>query len=126
MTETEGPMQIFIALAALLGACGLALSAAAAHALPNAHLDVAGAMLLTHALAIVGAVAVAAHGLTARSLTLVACGLLAAGAMLFAGDIVVRATLGWRLFPMAAPTGGFAMLSGWVALAIAALAKARP
>ncbi|MGC2124531.1 MAG: DUF423 domain-containing protein, partial [Xanthobacteraceae bacterium] len=44
------------------------------------------------------------------------------GAVLFSGDIALRALAGHRLFPFAAPTGGFILIAAWLALAIAALA----
>ena len=50
---------IFIVLAGLMGASGIALAAAGAHAAPGAGLDSAASMLLFHAAAVVGAVALA-------------------------------------------------------------------
>jgi uncharacterized membrane protein YgdD (TMEM256/DUF423 family) len=43
------------------------------------------------------------------------------GALLFSGDIALRAFAGHRLFPMAAPSGGALLIGGWALLAIAAL-----
>jgi uncharacterized membrane protein YgdD (TMEM256/DUF423 family) len=43
------------------------------------------------------------------------------GSALFAGDIALRAFVGHRLFPMAAPTGGGVLILAWLALAVAAI-----
>ena len=43
------------------------------------------------------------------------------GLVLFCGDLVRRAMTGSGLFPMAAPTGGFALMAGWLLVAVAAL-----
>jgi uncharacterized membrane protein YgdD (TMEM256/DUF423 family) len=43
------------------------------------------------------------------------------GALLFAGDIALRAFAGHRLSPMAAPTGGTIMIVSWLAFAVAAI-----
>jgi uncharacterized membrane protein YgdD (TMEM256/DUF423 family) len=91
---------ILIALAGLMGAAGVVLLAAGAHAAPGAGLDSAGQMLLFHAAAAIG---------------------LVAGAVLFSGDIALKALAGHRLFPMAAPTGGFISIASWLGLAVAAV-----
>jgi uncharacterized membrane protein YgdD (TMEM256/DUF423 family) len=112
---------ILIALAGLMGAAGVVLLAAAAHAAPGAGLDSAGQMLLFHAAAVMAATAVLAQGLLFRPLALVAAAGLVLGAVLFSGDIAMRALAGHRLFPFAAPTGGFMLIASWLALAIAAV-----
>src|SRR5262249_39668466 len=43
------------------------------------------------------------------------------GSALFAGDVALRAFVGYRLFPMAAPTGGVVLILAWLALAVAAI-----
>lgn len=110
-----------ILIAGLMGAAGVFLSAASAHALPNANLDTAGTMLLIHAAAVIGGVATAAHGLAHRPVALAACGILTAGALLFAGDLALRAYMGVRLFPGAAPAGGVLLIAGWIGVALSAL-----
>jgi len=40
---------------------------------------------------------------------------------LFAGDIALRAFVGYPPFPMAAPTGGVVLILAWLALAVAAI-----
>ncbi len=114
-------MNALIALAALMGAAGIWLSAAGAHSYPNAKLDVAGTMLLLHAAAIVAGAAVTAQGLLWRPAALIACAGLIFGAVLFAADLAMRAYMGTRLFPGAAPAGGFVLLLSWLALGLSAL-----
>jgi uncharacterized membrane protein YgdD (TMEM256/DUF423 family) len=112
---------ILIALAGLMGAAGVVLLAAGAHAAPGAGLDSAGQMLLFHAAAVIG-IAVALHqGLLVRPLALAAAIGLVAGAALFSGDVALKALAGHRLFPMAAPTGGFISIASWLGLAVAAV-----
>jgi len=112
---------ILIALAGLMGAAGVVLLAAGAHAAPGTGLDSAGQMLLFHAAAVIG-VAVALHqGLLFRPLALAAAIGLVVGAALFSGDIALKAVAGHRLFPMAAPTGGFISIASWLGLAAAAV-----
>jgi len=112
---------ILIALAGLMGAAGVVLLAAGAHAAPGAGLDSAGQMLLFHAAAVIG-VAVALHqGLLFRPLALAAAIGLVVGAALFSGDIALKVLAGHRLFPMAAPAGGFISIASWLGLAAAAV-----
>lgn len=113
-------MTILIVLAGLMGAGGVVLAAAAAHAAPGAGLDSAGHMLLFHAAALLGGVAVLQAGLLWRPLGLVALSGFALGAILFAVDLALRAFAGHRLFPMAAPTGGTILIAAWLVLALAA------
>lgn len=107
--------QALVVLAGAMGAAGVALSAAGAH-VGGGSLTTAGTFLLLHASV------VAAVGLHAGSGVLLAAGtLLALGACLFAGDLAARVWMGARLFPMAAPAGGLAMIAGWLALSAAAV-----
>jgi uncharacterized membrane protein YgdD (TMEM256/DUF423 family) len=46
--------------------------------------------------------------------------LLAAGTLLFCGDVLLLAYQGTHLFPMAAPAGGTMMIAGWLAVALGA------
>lgn len=110
-----------VVLAALMGAAGIVLAAAGAHGHPGAGLESAGHMLLFHAAAILGGVALIRAGLPFRPLAGIALFALFVGAALFAGDVAARAYLGSRLFPMAAPAGGMVMIAGWLILALAAL-----
>lgn len=114
-------LMILIALAGLMGAGGIILAAAGAHAAANAGLDSAGYMLLFHAAALLGGVALVQQGLLWRPLMLAVLIAWAVGATLFSGDIALRAFAGHRLFAMAAPTGGIILIAAWIGLAAAAL-----
>jgi uncharacterized membrane protein YgdD (TMEM256/DUF423 family) len=77
-------------------------------------------MLLFHATAILGTVA-----LTERAIVDIRIGIVAAfgfviAASLFAGDLTLRQYAGHGLFPMAAPIGGTLLIASWLALAVAA------
>jgi uncharacterized membrane protein YgdD (TMEM256/DUF423 family) len=113
---------ILTALAGLMGAGGIALTAAGAHGKPGTGLDNAGYLLLIHAAAVVAVTVAAREGFILRSLGLAVLWGFIIGAALFAADITARAYLGGRLFPYAAPTGGTIMILSWLALAAAALA----
>ena len=112
---------ILIAVAGLMGAAGVVLLAAGAHAAPGAGLDGAGQMLLFHAAAVVAAASALHQGLVLRPLGIAAAIGLVIGASLFSGDIAMRALAGHRLFPMAAPSGGVILIASWLALTIAAV-----
>ena len=117
-------MTLILILAALFGACGIVLAAAAAHSAPGAGLDNAAYLLLFHAAAVLGGAALAQQGLLWRPLAWLALAAWLLGAALFAGDIALRAFAGHRLFPMAAPSGGIILIIGWLALAAAAIGAA--
>lgn len=112
---------VLIALAGVMGASGVILAAAGAHAAPNAGLDGAAYMLLFHAAALLGGVALAQQGILWRPLMLTVLIGWVAGATLFSGDIALRAFAGHRLFPMAAPTGGIVLIVAWLVLLAAAI-----
>jgi len=113
---------ILIALAGLMGAAGVVLLAAGAHG-PQAGAgpDSAGQMLLFHAAAVIAAAVTLQQGLLFRPLAVAAAIGLVVGAVLFSGDIALRAFAGHRLFPFAAPTGGFVLIASWLGLAVAAV-----
>ena len=115
-------MGMFIALAGLMGACGIVLAAAGAHAAPGAGLESAAYMLLFHAAAILGGAALMQQGLLCRPLALIALAAWVLGAALFSGDIAIRAFAGHRLFPLAAPSGGVILIAAWLALTASAVA----
>jgi len=116
---------ILLALAGLMGALGVVLTAASAHGKPGAGLDSAGYLLLLHAAAVIAAAAAARAGLLVRPIALATlCGFVL-GAGLFAADVAARAYLGQRLFPMAAPTGGTILIVSWLLLTAAALGALR-
>lgn len=114
-------IAVLLLLAGLMGAAGVTLAAAAAHAEPNAGLDSAAYMLLFHAAAVVGGAAILDRDLVWRAPLLAALGGWVIGAALFSGDISLRAFAGHRIFPMAAPTGGTLLIIAWLALSLAAI-----
>lgn len=116
-------LTILIALAGLMGAGGIVLAAAGAHVAPGAGLDSAAYMLLFHAAAIVGAAALIQQGALWRPLEVIVLAAWVLGAVLFSGDIALRAFTAHRLFPFAAPSGGFILIAAWLVLAAAALLK---
>jgi len=117
--------HLLLALAGLMGACGVVLTAASAHGKPGAGLDSAGYLLLLHAAAVIATAAAARADLLLRPLATVTLVGFVLGAGLFAADVAARAYLGHRLFPMAAPTGGTILIVSWLVLAAAALAALR-
>lgn len=112
---------ILTALAGLMGAGGIALTAAGAHGKPGTGLDNAGYLLLIHGAAVIAVTVGARQGLILRPLGLAVLWGFVIGAALFAADVTARAYLGGRLFPYAAPTGGTIMILSWLALVAAAL-----
>ena len=51
--------------------------------------------------------------------------LMIVGILLFAGDLVTLRFTGAGLFPYAAPTGGWAMMLGWLAVSASAFWRVR-
>jgi len=118
-------LRIAVVFAGLMGACGVALAAAAAHLADARHLGTASSMLLFHACAVIGAVLLVPQGLVRRRLGLTAAyGFVLAG-IFFGGDLVSLQYAGHSLFPMAAPTGGTLFIVCWLMLAVAAIWPAR-
>lgn len=107
-----------------MGAAGVALAAASAHAAPGQGLDSAAYMLLFHGAAILGGVSLLDRGLGWRLPLILALAFWIIGGALFSGDITLRAFTGNRIFPMAAPTGGMLLIAAWALLAISALGLA--
>ena len=101
------------------GAAGVALSAVAAHA-GGGNVGTAASFLLMHA-----PVFVASGLLKANALLRIGSLVLLVGLLLFCGDLLMRAYTGTRLFPMAAPTGGAAMILGWLMIAGSAFGLGR-
>ncbi|GJD36353.1 hypothetical protein FMGBMHLM_3273 [Methylobacterium aerolatum] len=117
--------RILAALACLAGLLGVAASAAAAHIAGADSLKLAAQFLLFHAPAVLGLTALSACGFLSPILARVSAALILAGLCLFCGDLALRVLAGSPLFPMAAPTGGFALMGGWLLGAVAALVPAR-
>jgi uncharacterized membrane protein YgdD (TMEM256/DUF423 family) len=114
-------LPLILLFAGLMGAGGVVLAAADAHAAPAAGLAAAAYMLLFHAAALVGGVALYAQGVLSRPLLFAVLIAWILGAALFSGDVAMRAFAGHRLFPMAAPTGGVILIAAWLGLAVVAL-----
>ena len=112
--------RILIVLAAVMGADGVMLAAASAHGADATRLASASSMLLFHATAVLGAVALAQHGVIHARIGIVSAFGFVIAAALFAGDLTLRQYSGHGLFPMAAPTGGALLIASWLALAVAA------
>ncbi|MBY5345940.1 DUF423 domain-containing protein [Rhizobium leguminosarum] len=108
--------------AGLLGVAGVALAALAAHGGGEANLAAsASAMCLAHAPALL---ALALGNARFRTAWLAGF-LMIVGTLLFAGDLVTLRFTGSGLFPYAAPTGGWAMMLGWLAVAAGAVFRVR-
>lgn len=114
--QTSRPLLL---AAGLLGASGVAFSAAAAHQ-GTANLATAASFLLMHAPAFL-----ALSVLSGSRFRSIGSWTLLLGLVIFCGDLLNRAYLGTRLFPMAAPSGGVMMMGGWLAVAASALVKER-
>ena len=115
-------LTILLVLAGLMGAAGIMLAAAGAHAAPGAGLESAASMLLFHAVAILGGTALVQQGMLWRPLAFVVLAAWVVGAVLFSSDIALRAFAGHRLFPMAAPSGGIILILSWLGFVVAAIA----
>jgi uncharacterized membrane protein YgdD (TMEM256/DUF423 family) len=112
--------RILIVLAGIMGADGVILAAASAHQPDASRLAAASSMLLFHATAVLGIVALAERTIVhARIAVAAAFGFVIASA-LFAGDLSLRQYAGHSLFPMAAPTGGTLLILSWLAVAVSA------
>jgi uncharacterized membrane protein YgdD (TMEM256/DUF423 family) len=117
--------RILVALGALAGLAGVALSAAAAHRAGAGNLDTAARFLLLHAPVLIACAALSATALVPPWLGRAAGLVLLAGLALFAGDLIHRVAREGALFPMAAPAGGVLMMVGWGLIALAALVPVR-
>ena len=113
-------VPLFYLLSGLFGFAGVALAAAAAHGGGDAHLLAsASAMCLAHAPALLAL----AFGIDKIKTAWLAGLLIGIGTLLFSADLVSLRFAGSGLFPMAAPTGGFAMMFGWLAIAVGAFIR---
>ena len=105
-------MSIFIIIGGMMGASGVGLSAYGAHA-GGGTVTTAAQFLLFHAPLFV-ALGLAGNPDRIRS---AGAGLVGLGLVLFCGDLLMRHFADTRLFPMAAPAGGMAMIGGWLVIA---------
>ena len=108
-------MTLFLLAGGLIGAAGVGLSAYGAHAGGDT-VATAAQFLLFHAPLFV-ALGLAGSPNRLRS---AGGGILGLGLALFCGDLLLRHFAGTRLFPMAAPAGGIAMMLGWLVIAASA------
>lgn len=109
-----------IACAGLAGAIGVGLAAAGAHGSDLSELTPPAYMLIMHAAAAAGIVAIGTRAAHPGAFLLAALVLLI-GVSLFSGAVTLRVLTGYRLFPMAAPTGGTTMIVGWLILTAAGI-----
>jgi uncharacterized membrane protein YgdD (TMEM256/DUF423 family) len=117
--------RILVACAGLMGAGGVILAAAAAHTGDASLLLPASTMLLFHACALLGTVALAERGVIHSRIGLIAAVGFVVAATLFSGDLAMRQLTGDRLFPFAAPTGGTLLIASWLVLSVGALCSRR-
>jgi uncharacterized membrane protein YgdD (TMEM256/DUF423 family) len=117
---SQRQFRILAILAAIMGADGVILAAAAAHQPDASRLASASSMLLFHALAVLAAVALAERGILHLRIGMSAAWGFVVATALFAGDLSLRQYAGHSLFPMAAPTGGTLLIASWLAVAVAA------
>ncbi len=113
------PQRWLAACGGLFAACGVALSAYAAHGVEvaaRANLQTAALFALLHGIALA-----ALPRSTGRRTGLLALALLALGTLLFSGSLFAHHALGWptRL----APAGGSLLIVGWLLYAIDALRR---
>lgn len=116
--SSNGGSRILVLAGGLVGATGVALSAAAAHR-GGAFTGTAASFLLMHAPVFL------AIGLAGNRCLRIASLVLLVGLLLFCGDLLARDFLGSRLFPMSAPIGGTLLIAGWLAIAVSALWRPR-
>lgn len=109
--------SIIATVAALQGAAGVALAAAAAHVDANPLLSTASQFLTLHAAAGLGLAALARTAPSFPRFLTGAAFALQAGATLFSADLAARVYLGGKLFPFAAPVGGSLTILAWLTLA---------
>jgi uncharacterized membrane protein YgdD (TMEM256/DUF423 family) len=112
--------RILIVLAGIMGADGVILAAASAHQPDASRLASASSMLLFHATAILGIVALAERAIVHARIGIASAFGFVLAAALFAGDLTLRQYAGHSLFPMAAPTGGTLLILSWLAVAVSA------
>ncbi|MEP9352361.1 DUF423 domain-containing protein [Xanthobacter sp. KR7-65] len=113
--------RLLLVLSGLMGAAGVAAAAAAAHVGGGANLETAAHFLLFHAAALAALCALALHLSRAGALVRTGASAIALGAVLFSGDLAMRALMDVKLLGGSAPFGGSLMILGWLGVAVAAL-----
>lgn len=124
MTERQdnSASRIILGLAGAVGALGVMAAARAGHGEDERLFESVAIICLAHGPALL---AVALSGNTSR-LVAVAGVILAAGTLLFTGDLLARQFLGYAAAPLLAPAGGAAMIAGWALFIAAALWRHPP
>jgi uncharacterized membrane protein YgdD (TMEM256/DUF423 family) len=118
--------RLLISLAGLLGASGIVVGAAGAHAGGGDLARLASNFLLMHAAVTLGLVAVAAR-FDRRWPFYLAALLICVGAGAFCGDVSSVAFAGRHVVAYLAPVGGSALILGWIAIAVSPwIARNRP
>lgn len=112
---------LLVFAAGLIGAAGVALAALGAHAHAGTALPSAAMIALVHAPSILAVAVARKGGLLHDGASRIGAFGLAAGVILFSGDIAARVLGGHGLFPMAAPTGGTILIIAWLTVALSAL-----
>lgn len=110
--------MIVALIAALQGAAGVTLAAAAAHVDASPLLATASHFLMVHAAAGIGLSALLAGSLPFSGLLAGVALALQAGVVLFSADLSARVFLGGKLFAFAAPMGGGLTIFAWLGIAI--------
>jgi uncharacterized membrane protein YgdD (TMEM256/DUF423 family) len=114
---TRAPL-ILAAVAALMGAAGVALAAAGVHENGGELAERAALFLLLHAAAALGIAAHVRIAIASARLLVIVGFVMEAGALLFSAELAIHVFTGERIFAFAAPLGGTTMILSWVALAI--------
>jgi uncharacterized membrane protein YgdD (TMEM256/DUF423 family) len=110
--------SVIATVAALQGAAGVSLAAAAAHVDANPLLATASQFLMIHAGAGLALAALARTSPPFPRFLAGAAFALQAGVTLFSADLAARVYLGGKLFPFAAPMGGGLTIVAWLGLAL--------
>lgn len=121
MKPCDMAARLTLFLAGLLGATGIGLAAAANHLDDPRGFSAAATVCLANAPALIALYA----GRMSIRLAPLAGLIIAAGAILFTADMLLRHFYGLRVFAMAAPAGGMTMIGGWLIVAISALLPKR-
>lgn len=121
-------MQLFLAIAALLGGLSVAGGAFASHALQDQLTERAIEVFQTgvryqmyHALALLAVALLQALAKPPLPWLTAAGWLFIAGTLLFSGSLYLISLLGLKAVGPVTPVGGVALMVGWACLAIAAL-----
>ena len=121
-------MQLFLAIAAILGGLSVAGGAFASHALQAQLTERAIAVFQTgiryqmyHALALLAVAMLVGNAKQTLPWLTAAGWLFVAGVVMFSGSLYLISLAGLKAFGPITPIGGVALIAGWMCLAIAAL-----